>query len=194
MRLKIILLGVALAGVTVVAPSNLVQAQDVCFPSEVVPPSKQTRTIRQNRFNYRFSVPENYRVMAVHNNGVLVLDPKSFERAQCLVRNKVPTEFPYGISVYTKFVNPGNRNVADLVRQDNPSIENIETTTVANQTAVTYNSSTLGYTENVSFFTADRRYLITVSAPYKFEQGVPTTIFNQEVFDTVLSTFTFVRG
>jgi hypothetical protein len=38
MRLKTILLGATLAGVTLIASPNLVQAQEVCFRSEVVPP------------------------------------------------------------------------------------------------------------------------------------------------------------
>jgi hypothetical protein len=193
MRLKSILLGAALAGATLITSTNLVQAQ-VCPRSEVISPSKETRTIRQNQLGYRFEVPKNYRVMAVRNNGVLILDPNSFERAQCFIRNKVATEYPYSISVYTRPVQPGNRSLTDLIKQENPLIENIKPTTVAKQTAVSYNSGALGYTQNLAFLTPDRRYMITVTAPFKFEQGRPTTIFNKDVFDAVLSSFTFNRG
>jgi hypothetical protein len=110
------------------------------------------------------------------------------------VRNRAPIELPSGISVYATSVNPGNRTVADLVRQNDPTIEKIENTKVANQTAVSYTSNALGYQRSVAFFTPDRRYMITVSAPFNLEQGRPTTIFNKDVFDTVLSSFTFARS
>jgi hypothetical protein len=197
MRLKSILVGAALAGVTLVASSNLVQAQ-VCRQNEVVSPSKQTRVFRQERFNYSFRLPDNYRVMALRDNGVLVLDPNSFETAQCFVRNKAATEFPDGISVYSKSVNPGKRSIADIVRQDGIPLENIKTTTVANQAAISYNISAMGYQKSVSFFSPNRKSMITITVPYNFEtnargERVPARIFNEGVFNTVISSFTFIR-
>ena len=197
MRLKSILVGAALAGVTLVASSNLVQAQ-VCRQNEVVSPSKQTRVFRQERFNYSFRLPDNYRVMALRDNGVLVLDPNSFETAQCFVRNKAATEFPDGISVYSKSVNPGKRSIADIVRQDGIPLENIKTTTVANQAAISYNISVMGYQKSVSFFSPNRKSMITITVPYNFEtnargERVPARIFNEGVFNTVISSFTFIR-
>ncbi len=197
MRLKSILVGAALAGVTLVASSNLVQAQ-VCRQNEVVPPSKQNRAFRQERFNYSFRLPDNYRVMALRDNGVLVLDPNSFETAQCFMRTKAPTEFPDGISVYSKSVNPGKRSIADIVRQNGIPPENIKTTTVANQAAISYNISAMGYQKSVAFFSPDRRAMITVTVPYEFKtnargERVPSRIFNEGVFNTVLSSFTFIR-
>lgn len=197
MRLKSILVGAALAGVTLVASSNLVQAQ-VCRQNEVVSPSKQTRVFRQERFNYSFKLPNNYRVMALRDNGVLVLDPNSFETAQCFVRNKAATEFPDGISVYSKSVNPGKRSIADIVRQDGIPLENIKTTTVANQAAISYNISAMGYQKSVSFFSPNRKSMITITVPYNFEtnargERVPARIVNEGVFNTVISSFTFIR-
>lgn len=197
MRLKTILLGAALAGVTVVTSSSLVQAQ-VCRQNAVVAPSKQTRVFRQQRFNYSFRLPDNYRVMALRDNGLLVLDPNSFETAQCFVRHKAPTEFPDGISVYLESVNPGNRNLADLVRRAEPPVENIQTTTVANQAAISYNSASMGYQKVVSFLTPDRKTMISIVVPYEFEtnargERVPSRIFNEQVFNTVVSSFTFSR-
>ena len=193
MKLKTILLGTALASVTLFASSNLVQAQ-VCTRLDEVPPVKQTRIIRNDSYGYRFSIPQNYRSMAFRSNTVLIFDPGTFEVAQCYVRTKAPTELPSGISVYATPVNPGNRSVAALVRQNDPTIEKIENTKVANQTAVSYTSNNQGYQRSVAFFTPDRRYMITVSTPFNLEQGRPTTIFNKEVFDRVLSSFTFVRS
>jgi hypothetical protein len=192
MRLKTILLGTALAGITVIASSNLVQAQ-VCPRREVVPASKETKVIRNDRYDYRFSIPQNYRTIAARNDLIVVLDPASFEWTQCRLRNRDYSEYS-GILVSASPVNPGNRSIADLVKQNNPPVEKIETTTVANQPAVTYNSGIMEERKNVSFFSPDQRYMITVSAPFKYEGGRATTsIFNKEIFDTVLSTFTFVR-
>lgn len=197
MRLKTILLKAALVTVTLVVHSNIVQAQ-VCPENKIDPPGKPTRSLRQDKFNYRYQIPENYRVMALREDNVMVLDAKTYERMQCLLKNKVPTEFPHAISIYTKPVSSKNRSLTDLVKQGDPTAEKFTTTKVSNQTAVNYNSATLGYNKNVAFFTPDRRYMITVSVPYEFEknsrgQQVPGKIFNESVFNTVISTFTFVR-
>ena len=198
MKLKTILLGAALAGVTLIAPSNLVQAQVCPRPSGVVPPANATKAFRNEQLKYRFQIPANYKTMALNNKGVLVLDPKRFEEAQCLVRIRAGVEFPDSITVYTEPVNPRNRSVADLVRQ-NTLATITGTRTVANQTAVTYTTDSMGYGEaHVAFFTPDRRYMITVSAPYQSKQNsrgerVRGDIFNKSVFDTVVSSFIFVR-
>lgn len=198
MRLKAILLGAAITGVSIIAPSNLVQAQVCPRPNGVVPPVSATRDIRNERFNYRFQIPVNYKAMGISSDRTLILDPKRFEEAQCLVRIRAGTEFPSGITVYVESVNPGNGSVADFVRQRTPATIT-GTRTVANQTAVTYNTDAMGYGDaNVSFFTPDQRYMITVSAPFQSQQNsrgerVRGDIFNKSVFDTVVSTFTFVR-
>ncbi len=198
MRLKSILLGAALTGVTLIAPSNLVQAQVCPRPSGVVPPTNATKAFRNQQLNYRFQLPANYKIMPVKNNGVLVLDPKRYEEAQCLVKIRAGTEFPDGISVSVESVSPGNRSVTDLVRQ-RTFTKITGTTRVANQTAVTYTTDVMGYgNANVSFFTPDRKRMITVSAPFQSRQNsrgerVRGAIFNKRVFDTVVSTFTFVR-
>src|ERR671932_432754 len=103
MQLKTLLLGAILVGVPPLAPSTLAQTQ-TCPKAEVVAPSNQTRIIRNARFNYRFRIPTNYGTMAQGDNGTLVLDPASFKRAQCLVTNRVPTEYPPSISVYVEAV------------------------------------------------------------------------------------------
>jgi hypothetical protein len=197
MKLKTILLGAALTGVTLVDPSNLVQAQ-VCPRGEVVPPAQDTRIIRNDRFGYRFSIPKNYRTIAGRDNLIVVLDPASFEWTQCRLRNRDYSEY-YGIIVSASPVNPGNRSIAALVRQNNPTVEKIETTKVANQTAAVYTEQTMGYNKYVSFFTPDRKYMITVSVPYRYQQNsrgegewVPISSF-EEASNTLLSRFTFVR-
>jgi hypothetical protein len=197
MRLKAILLGAAITGVTLIAPSNLVQAQVCPRPNGVVPPVSATRDIRNERFNYRFQIPVNYKAMGISSERTLILDPKRFEEAQCLVRIRAGTEFPDGISVSVEAVNPGNRSVADFVRQR--TLTTITgTRTVANQTAVTYTTDAMGYGDaNVAFFTPDRKHMIIISAPFQSQQNsrgeqVRGDIFNKNVFDTVVSTFTFV--
>ncbi|RCJ38712.1 hypothetical protein A6770_12445 [Nostoc minutum NIES-26] len=191
MKLKLILLGLALASVTLVASSNIAQAQ--CPHKKIVPPVPQTRIIRQEKLGYRFSIPNNYRTMAFRSDQLLVLDPNSFAEAQCLVKNKVPTELPNSITIYIKSVNSRNRSLANVVKQDNPTADKFENIKVANQTALSYTSDTLGFNKNVSFFTPNRTHLITVSVPFGIEEGRPTNIFNKEVFDKVISSFTFVR-
>jgi hypothetical protein len=53
MRLKTILLGATLAGVTLIALPNLVQAQEVCFRSEVVPPyPRHSMIVQRQNFCY----------------------------------------------------------------------------------------------------------------------------------------------
>ena len=198
MQLKSILLGAALTGITLIAPSNLVQAQVCPRPNGVVPPVSATRDIRNERFNYRFQIPVNYKAMGISSERTLILDPKRFEEAQCLVRIRAGVEFPDSIRVYTESVKPRNRSVADLVRQ-NTLATITGTRTVANQTAVTYTSDSMGYGEaHVAFFTPDRKHIIIVSAPFESQQNsrgerVRGEIFNKSVFDTVVSSFIFVR-
>lgn len=198
MKLKTILLGAALTGITLIAPANLVQAQVCPHFNGVVAPSNETRDIRNERFNYRFQIPVNYKSMAVNTNRTLILDPKRFEEAQCLVRSRAGVEFPNSITVYTESVNPRNRSVADWVRQ-NTLATITGTRTVANQTAVTYTTDSMGYGEaHVAFFTPDRKHMIIVSAPFQAQQNsrgerVRGDIFNKSVFDTVVSSFIFVR-
>ncbi|HEY9605638.1 MAG TPA: hypothetical protein V6C85_28800 [Allocoleopsis sp.] len=192
MQLKTLLLGAILVGVTAIAPSTLAETQ-TCPKAEVVAPSSQTKIIRNARFNYRFRIPTNYGTIAQGDNGILVLDPESFKRAQCLVTNRVPTEYPPGVAVYVEAVTPENHSVSDLIKQK-PEAKIAGTTSVANQSAVVYTSDTLGYQKNVSFLTPDRKSIITISEPYQYSAGkwVPATVF-QSVSNTVLSSFTFTR-
>lgn len=191
MKLKLISLGFVLASVTFVVSSNIAQAQ--CPHNKVIPPVQQTRIIRQEKLGYRFNIPNNYRAMTFRSDQVLVLDPNGFVEAQCLIKNKVPTELPKNISIYVKSVNSNKQSLANLVKQDNPTANKFENTKVSNQAAVSYISDTLGFNKNVSFFTPERKYIITISVPFEIEEGRPTTIFNKEVFDKVISSFTFVR-
>jgi hypothetical protein len=190
MRLKTILLTVALASVTLIASSHPLQAQ-VCPKGEVVPPSQQTRIIRSDLLNYRFNIPRNYRTMLFRGN-VLIYDPATFAQAQCYVKNRVPSELPRGVSVYIKSVNPESRNVTDLVKEQ-LGVEMLEPTTVANQSAIVYNTDTLGRWKNISFLTPDRRHMITIAVPYQYSGGKWVTSNRlEEVFKTVVSSFTFV--
>lgn len=191
MQLKHILLGAALTGVTFAAYPQLAQAQ-VCPQNKVVSAVNSSRTIRQERFGYQFNIPKNYRTLVVRENGILVFDPNSFVVAQCLIKNKVPTEYPKSISIYTTSVNSQNRSLAEIIKQNDPAAEKFANTKVANQAAISYISNTLGVEKKVAFFSRDRKYIITISVPFNFNQGRPTAIFNQAVFDRVVSSFAFV--
>ncbi|BAZ49138.1 hypothetical protein NIES4103_17490 [Nostoc sp. NIES-4103] len=192
MKIKTVLLSAALASVTFFAASNIVQAQD-CPRNVVVPASVQTRIIRQEKFGYRLRIPNNYRTMTRSGNVLLIFDPNSFAEAQCLIKNQAPTELPKSISIYVKSVNSQNQSLANLIKKDDPTADKFENIKVANRTAVSYISSTLGVNQNVSLFTPNRKYIITISAPFNFKEGRPTTIFNKKVFDQVLSSLTFIR-
>ncbi|QSJ18804.1 hypothetical protein JYQ62_08650 [Nostoc sp. UHCC 0702] len=192
MKIKTVLLSAALASVTFIADSNIVQAQD-CPQNGVVPASVQTRIIRQEKFGYRFRIPNNYRTMTHQGNVLLVFDPNSFAEAQCLIKNQAPRELPNGISIYVKSVNSKNQSLLNIIKKDDPTTDKFENIKVANRTAVTYISNTLGVNQNVSLFTPDRKYIITISAPFNFKEGRPTSIFNKKVFDQVISSFNFVR-
>ncbi|BAZ29925.1 hypothetical protein NIES4074_23730 [Cylindrospermum sp. NIES-4074] len=188
MKLKTILL----ASVTLMTLANPVQAE-ICPPQVVVRPLQQTKIIRQEQFGYRLRIPNNYKTLSLNSSELLVFDPGNFARTQCLLKNKVPTEFPYHISIYTKVVTSKNRDLASVVRQANPGAEKFANTKVANQNAVTYISNTLGVQKQVSFFTPNNKYIITISTPFNIKEGRPTTIFNKNVFDQVLSSFTFSK-
>ncbi|AFZ22971.1 hypothetical protein Cylst_0640 [Cylindrospermum stagnale PCC 7417] len=193
MKLKNILIIAALASIPFVTPATLAQNQ-ICPQLAVVAPSRQTKIIRQEKFAYSVKIPNNYKTMSLHSSELLIFDPNTFTLTQCLIKSKAAREFPEHISIYAKAVNSKNRDLAYLVRQENPGgIEKVENTKVANQAAISYTANTLGFQKSVSFFTPDRKNIITVSAPFNIKQGRPTTIFNQKVFAQVLSSFTFTR-
>ena len=131
--------------------------------------------------------------MTHQGNVLLVFDPNSFAEAQCLIKNQAPTELPNGISIYVKSVNSKNQSLLNIIKKDDPTTEKFKNIKVANRTAVTYISNTLGVNQNVSLFTPDRKYIITISAPFNFKEGRPTTIFNKKIFAQVISSFNFVR-
>ncbi|MBW4561287.1 MAG: hypothetical protein KME32_09030 [Mojavia pulchra JT2-VF2] len=192
MKITNIVLAAALAGVTLAAHPKLVQAQ-VCPQNGIVPAAIKPKTIHQKQFGYRFNIPDNYKTLEVGENGLLILDPHSFAQAQCLIKNKVPTEFPKSISIYTQSVNYNNRSLADIVKLNDPTAEKFANTKVANQNAISYTSNTLGVEKKVAFLTPDHKYIISISAPFNFQQGRPTTVFNKNVFDKVVSSFSFIR-
>ncbi|MBD2203047.1 hypothetical protein H6G33_16570 [Calothrix sp. FACHB-1219] len=190
MKLKYIFLTTVLTGVTFAIHPHLVQAQ-VCPQNNVVSPANQSRVIRQARFGYQFNIPKNYRTLAVRENGILVFDPNSFQLAQCLLKNKAPTEYPKNISIYTTPINSPNRSLTEIIKQNDPTVEKLTNIKVANQAAISYISSTLGVEKKVALLSRDRKYLITISTPFNFNQGRPTTVFNQGVFNRVVSSFAF---
>ncbi|BAY94682.1 MULTISPECIES: hypothetical protein [unclassified Tolypothrix] len=192
MQLKNILLGVAFTGLNFAAYPNLVNAQ-TCHQKEVVAPTNQTRTIRQQQLGYQFNIPNNYRAMAVKGNAILILDPNNFTLTQCLIKNKAPREYPPNISIDTTPVNDQNRTLTEIIKENHHTADKFSNTKVANETAIIYTSNTLGEEQTVAFFSPNRKYIITISAPYNFNQGKPTSIFNKAVFEQVVSSFTFIN-
>lgn len=146
-----------------------------CSYTEVVPPSSQSRTYKNNEANFYFLIPDNYRTMGFNNGSISIFEPNAFNYTQCIIRNKIATEFPEdSIFVEVNSIRSANTSLYNLVIQESPWMAqegfNFRSINFAGQSALTYSQVDSLYRTTrsyVSLLSRDRRYLITISG----EQG-----------------------
>lgn len=209
MKIKLISISfvATLISISLATPLKPVKAQsEICPPTGITPASRSTRTYINRQFNFAFNLPENYRLMA--NNAsdyffVSVIDPQEFERARCREqnRNRIQDDnFPFSIKISLKSVNNRNSNLMSLAAEgiggrflfDNGNYQIIRTLTVAGRDAILYRGGLVSDEAFVSFLSPNKKHFITVTSPYFYDgQNQPPEIFNKNVFDLVLDSFTF---
>ena len=183
MKLKAFFFTIIFVSISSIVSTPLVQAQ-TCVDGKLEPPSKQTRTYRNQQLGFSFQLPANYRAMALTRGGVEVLDPASYEWTQCIIRNREATEGKLApVSIYLNPITFSERSLEAIIRTKYPWVSAaFKPTTVSNQPALTasYNEILSGSPiTDFYFLTPDQKHLVRISGP---EQG--------EVLSLALSTFT----
>lgn len=199
--LDILLLGLTLTNLAIFSLSNSAFAQSNYKPgcpfAEIVPPAKETKIFRHPQLNFSFAIPANYQTISLGNESIQVIDPAGYEEIQCLIKKKISTDnLPASIYVAIEPINPGNYNLVDLVKKQF-SVDYITVqTTIANQSAVVYDTEGLELQINTSFLTPDKKHLITITAPYGYQENasgqfIVNGVLQEEILDDIISSFKF---
>jgi hypothetical protein len=138
-------------------------------------PAKASKIYRNVNVGFSFAIPANYKVMA-SQDGASILDPSTYSYVQCILRNKIRTEFPQeSFSVSFMPIRSKKGSLRNMVMQKMPWIEqegfDFNSATILGKPALVFSQMNnvddikLNYT---SFFSPNRRYLIIIYGP---EQG-----------------------
>jgi hypothetical protein len=153
-----------------------------CEYPDAVPPAQETRRYENSQLGLAFQIPANYRAVGMQGGNVSIMNPSSYVYIQCITR------VGYGeggwfssLDLSLEAVPAGSRGLEQTIRANSPWITGrIQLVTEAGKEFALY-----GYTDehddilvmNVSYFTADRRQLVTLSGPYDdpvFQQAIAT--------------------
>lgn len=208
MKIKLISISfvATLISISLATPLKPVKAQsEICPPTGITPASRSTRTYINRQFNFAFNLPENYRLMA--NNAredflsVSVIDPREFDRHRCREINKPQdANHAFSIDVNISGIDDYNFNLLSLITESvggsryfqYGNYQIIRNLTVAGRDAILYRGGLVSDEAFVSFLSPNKKHFITVTSPYFYDgQNQPPEIFNKNVFDLVLDSFTF---
>jgi hypothetical protein len=183
-----------------------------------VPPSSETRVIRNSQFGFRFSVPANYQVVSKTDSYafgdvtlIFVLDPSEFESLECLRKSgeaaEINSEPIIGIRpVYSKGLDILG-HIKAVQKQEDPVLTpkervarelstHIRMGTVAKQSAAFANYVGKNVTRIASFLTPDRNYAVVVGVTYIIDaQGkiTATSKLSANKYQQILDTFSFEK-
>lgn len=191
-------------GLAATSPSELgiAQRQEQCERGKSVAPAQETRKIREDKFQFSFNVPTNYRTEKRQYDNKLSIslyNPADDKFLDCC-KTQRPASCGHGtvpVLVTVEPATPATRLIPEL-NGTTLRVENIRETTIANQKAIVYTtkSSMTGKIEDVetyltaSFFTVDKRNKVTIST---FNYSDKINPVDNQVFNTVIASFAFVR-
>lgn len=180
---------------------KIAQSQDPCPRGPSVAPTKETRKIREEKFGFSFDIPTNYQTEKMQDNTLMIIlhNPADIKLLECGKKNRLRG---YGhqtlpVLVTVQPATPETRLLPEL-SSTTLRLENIRETTIAKQKAFVYikKSSMTGKLDDVdtsltaNFLTPDKRNLVTIST---FNYGDKISAVEEKVFNTVVSSFAFVR-
>jgi hypothetical protein len=186
-------------------PSELkiAQGQNQCPRGPSVAPAKETRKIREEKFGFSFDIPTNYQTEKRQDNTLMIslYNPADIQLLECGKKNRLRgyghQTLPVWVTVQP--ATPETRLLPEL-SSTTLRLENIRETTTAKQKAFVYikKSSMTGKTDadnvettlSANFFTPDQQNLVTIST---FNYGDKISAVEEKVFNTVISSFAFVR-
>ncbi|HBK99806.1 MAG TPA: hypothetical protein DD001_22040 [Microcoleaceae bacterium UBA10368] len=184
---------------------KMAQSQDPCPRGPSVAPAKETRKIREDKFQFSFNIPTNYRnEKRQYNNSlsIFVYNPADTKLLECCRINRILFDCGYGTLPVWVRVEPATPETRLIPEPDATTlrVENIRETIIAKQKAFVYiRRYTLSgdlakadtYLE-ASFLAPDKRNQITISIINAPKKDISGSI-EEKVFNTVISSFTFVR-
>ncbi|MEK0194977.1 hypothetical protein [Microcoleus anatoxicus] len=187
-------------------PSELkmAQGQNPCEISPKVPPAKETKKIRDDKFQFSFNVPTNYRIDKRQYGNMLTMilrNPADTKFLECCHRNRLLGCGHGTLDVWVTVTpaTPETRLLPEL-SATTLRLENIRETTIAKQKAFVYiTKHSLDGAEidkadtylNASFLTPDKRNIVTIYTLNFGGKNIGSV--EQKVFNIVVSSFAFVR-
>ncbi len=192
-----------LAAAAIPGELKIAQSQDRCPRGPSVAPTKETRKIREEKFGFSFDIPTNYQTEKRQDNTLMIIlhNPADLKLLECGKRNRLRGYGHQTLPVLV-MVQPATSETRLLPELSSTTLrlENIRETTIAKQKAFVYikKSSMTGKTDadnvetslSANFFTPDKRNLVTIST---FNYGNKISAVEEKVFNTVVSSFAFVR-
>lgn len=184
-------------------PSELkiAQGQNQCPRGPSVAPAKETRKIREEKFGFSFDIPTNYQTEKRQDNTLMIIlqNPADTKLLECCrkIRQIGCGHQTLPMVVTVQPVTPETRLIPELSATIF-RLENIRETTIAKQKAFVYmaKSSMTGKIDeaetswSANFFSPDKRNKITISTS---NYGEKISAVEEKVFNTVISSFAFVR-
>lgn len=187
-------------------PSQLkiAQSQNPCPRGSSVAPAKEPRKIREEKFQFSFNVPTNYRTEKRQYDNKLSIslyNPADIQLLECGKKNRLRG---YGhqtlpVLVTVQPATSETRLIPEL-NQITVRLENIRETTIAKQKAFIYTAKStmtgkidadnIETSLSANFLTPDKRNLVTIST---FNYGDRISSVEEKVFNIVISSFAFVR-
>jgi hypothetical protein len=179
------------------------QPNNPCKLAPFVPPSKETRLIRVEKYGIAFNIPANYRTrsnITDNNMRINVYSPSGFDYYECLVRNKVSTdEHPVIAIVSIDKVNTST-SLTELIDSSYNRVrvgrvaKIIRNLTFANQPAVILQYRDALYEEWIGliFLSSSKKYLVDISYGMGF-LSKETQNSAEKVAETIKSSFIFTN-
>jgi hypothetical protein len=186
-------------------PSELkiAQGQNQCPRGPSVAPAKETRKVREEKIGFSFDIPTNYQTEKRQDNTLTIslYNPADIQLLECGKKNRLRGYGHQTLPVWVR-VQPATsetRLIPEL-NQITVRLEKIRETTIAKQKAFVYTakSTMTGKTDadnvetslSANFFTPEKRNLVTISTS---KYGEKISAVEEKVFNTVVSSFAFVR-
>lgn len=182
---------------------KIAQSQDPCPRGPSIAPTKETRKIREEKFGFSFDIPTNYQTEKRQDNTLMIIlhNPADIKLLECGKKNRLRGAGHGTLPVWVS-VKPATSETRLLpeLSETTLRLENIRETAIAKQKAFVYiTKHSLDRAEidkadtylNASLLTPDKRNIVTISTVNFGGKNIGSV--EQQVFNTVVSSFAFVR-
>lgn len=156
--------------------------------------SSEVREITNNKFNFSFKIPSNYRTVSYGFYGkaiINLMNPLYYQYYQCTTSGKLSQGqvFP-GLSIFIEPYGSESNLINFVQNQPRTYILRLKNSTISGQKALIYDSSGFDVLANTSFETPDKMYVVTVNSYYQDQKNF-SNLYERQVFDMIIKTFRF---